>query len=48
MNARSDVTIRRALPTEADEIARLNNHFADQAKMLRRTPDMIALAIALG
>ena len=45
MNARPDVTIRRALQTEADEIARLNNHFADQAKMLRRSPEMVALAI---
>jgi N-acetylglutamate synthase-like GNAT family acetyltransferase len=39
------VTIRRASPTEADEIARLNNYFAEQAKMLRRTPEMISLAI---
>ena len=45
MTARSDVIIRRALQTEADDIARLNNYFADQAKMLRRTPEMIALAI---
>jgi N-acetylglutamate synthase-like GNAT family acetyltransferase len=42
---RSDVIIRRALPTEADDIARLNNYFADQALMLRRTPEMIAIAI---
>lgn len=42
---RSDVTLRRALATEADEIARLNNYFADQAKMLRRTPEMIGIAI---
>lgn len=45
MTPRPDVTIRRALQTEADDIARLNNHFADQAKMLRRTPEMIAMAI---
>lgn len=45
MTARSDVVIRRALHTEADDIARLNNYFADQALMLRRTPEMIALAI---
>lgn len=45
MNARPDVIIRRAWQTEADDIARLNNYFAEQAKMLRRTPDMIALAI---
>jgi N-acetylglutamate synthase-like GNAT family acetyltransferase len=40
-----NVAIRRASATEADEIARLNNHFADQAKMLRRTPEMIGMAI---
>lgn len=45
MTTRSTVVIRRALQTEADEIARLNNYFADQAIMLRRTPDMISLAI---
>jgi N-acetylglutamate synthase-like GNAT family acetyltransferase len=33
------------LQTEADEIARLNNYYAEQAKMLRRTPGMIAMAI---
>ena len=37
--------IRPARATEADAIARLNNHFADQHLMLRRTPEMIALAI---
>jgi N-acetylglutamate synthase-like GNAT family acetyltransferase len=42
---RSDLTIRRALPAEADDIARLNNFFAEQALMLRRTPEMISLAI---
>lgn len=36
--------IRRATAADADAIARLNNHFADQHLMLRRTPDMIALA----
>jgi amino-acid N-acetyltransferase len=45
VTTRSTVVIRRALQTEADEIARLNNYFADQAIMLRRTPDMISLAI---
>jgi N-acetylglutamate synthase-like GNAT family acetyltransferase len=45
VNTRSDVIIRRAVATEADEIARLNNYFADQALMLRRTPDMISIAI---
>ena len=36
--------IRRATGADADAIARLNNHFADQHLMLRRTPEMIALA----
>jgi N-acetylglutamate synthase-like GNAT family acetyltransferase len=42
----STVTVRAARPAEADAIARLNNHFADQNLMLRRTPDAIELAIA--
>lgn len=37
--------IRPARSAEADAIARLNNFFADQHLMLRRTPEMIALAI---
>jgi len=37
--------IRPAKASEADAIARLNNYFADQHIMLRRTPEMIALAI---
>ncbi len=37
--------IRPARASEADAIARLNNHFADQHLMLRRTPEMIALTI---
>lgn len=37
--------IRPARVSEADAIARLNNFFADQHLMLRRTPAMIALAI---
>lgn len=37
--------IRPAKPSEADAIARLNNFFAEQHLMLRRTPEMIALAI---
>ncbi|HEX7938240.1 MAG TPA: GNAT family N-acetyltransferase [Gemmatimonadaceae bacterium] len=45
MTAHADVIIRRALHTEADEVARLNNYFADQAKMLRRSAHMIAMAI---
>lgn len=39
------ILIRPALPGEADAIARLNNHFAEQNLMLRRTPEMIALTI---
>ncbi len=47
MNALNPVyLVRPARAAEADEIARLNNFFADQHIMLRRTPDMIALAIA--
>src|SRR5256885_16909795 len=37
--------IRPVLASEADAIARLNNHFAEQFLMLRRTPEMITLAI---
>ena len=40
------ILLRPALLSEADAIARLNNHFADQQLMLRRTPEMIGLAIA--
>jgi N-acetylglutamate synthase-like GNAT family acetyltransferase len=36
--------IRRATSADADAIARLNNHFADQHLMLRRTPEIITLA----
>jgi N-acetylglutamate synthase-like GNAT family acetyltransferase len=41
----SEITVRRAHPWEAEKIAALNNTFADEALMLRRTPEMIALAI---
>lgn len=37
--------IRRARFSEAAAIAELNNFFADQHLMLRRTPDMIGLSI---
>jgi amino-acid N-acetyltransferase len=37
--------VRRARLREAQAIADLNNHFADKALMLRRTPEMIALAV---
>lgn len=39
------ITVRRARVDEADAIARLNNFFADQHLMLRRTPEMIRMAI---
>ncbi len=39
------VHVRRARLGEAQAIADLNNHFANEALMLRRTPEMIALAI---
>jgi N-acetylglutamate synthase-like GNAT family acetyltransferase len=39
------LAVRAARLTEVDAIARLNNFFADQHLMLRRTPEMIALAI---
>ena len=37
--------LRPARAAEADAISRLNNYYADQHLMLRRTPEMIALAI---
>ena len=37
--------IRRARISDADAISALNNRFADQALMLRRTPEMVAMAI---
>lgn len=40
-----ELQVRPARLSEADEIARLNNFFADQHVMLRRTPDMIRLAL---
>jgi amino-acid N-acetyltransferase len=39
------ILIRAATAGEADAIARLNNHFAELNLMLRRTPEMIALAV---
>ena len=41
----SELRIRPARSGEADAIARLNNFFADQHLMLRRTPAMITQAI---
>jgi amino-acid N-acetyltransferase len=40
-----DLLVRRARPQDAAAISRLNNSFADDGQMLRRTPEMIALAI---
>jgi len=39
------VTLRPARAAEADAIAALNNFFADQHLMLRRTPEIIARSI---
>jgi amino-acid N-acetyltransferase len=39
------VHVRRARVGEAQAIADLNNRFADEALMLRRTPEMVALTI---
>ena len=39
------VEVRPARISEVDAIARLNNFFADQHLMLRRTPEMIGLAL---
>jgi N-acetylglutamate synthase-like GNAT family acetyltransferase len=40
-----DLFVRRARPQDAVAISRLNNAFADEGQMLRRTPEMIALSI---
>ena len=40
-----EIEVRRARPWEADAISQLNNTFANEALMLRRTPEMIAMAI---
>lgn len=40
-----DLFVRRARPNDALAISRLNNTFANEGQMLRRTPEMIALAI---
>ncbi len=41
----SDVGIRPAGPEDVDAIVRLNNQFADEMLMLRRTPETVALTI---
>lgn len=40
-----DIHIRPAAPRDVTAIARLNNQFADEMLMLRRTPEMVALTI---
>ena len=40
-----DLLVRRARPHDAPAISRLNNTFADEGQMLRRSPEMISLAI---
>jgi amino-acid N-acetyltransferase len=39
------IAIRRARGADAPAISELNNRFADEALMLRRSPEMISLAI---
>jgi amino-acid N-acetyltransferase len=39
------ILVRKARPEEVVAISGLNNQFADEALMLRRTPEMIALAV---
>jgi N-acetylglutamate synthase-like GNAT family acetyltransferase len=41
----SDLVVRPARPQDATAISRLNNSFANEGQMLKRTPEMIALAI---
>jgi N-acetylglutamate synthase-like GNAT family acetyltransferase len=40
-----DLFVRRARPADAVAISRLNNTFANEGQMLKRTPEMIALTI---
>ncbi len=40
-----EIHIRPAQPADAEPISRLNNQFADEMLMLRRTPEMVELAI---
>ena len=41
----SGLFVRSARPHDATLLSRLNNTFADQGQMLRRSPEMISLAI---
>ena len=40
-----DLLVRRACPRDAAAISELNNRFADEGQMLRRTPEVISLSI---
>jgi N-acetylglutamate synthase-like GNAT family acetyltransferase len=40
-----DYRVRRATPADAGAISRLNNTFANEGQMLRRSPETIALSI---
>jgi N-acetylglutamate synthase-like GNAT family acetyltransferase len=40
-----DLVVRRARPADAAAISRLNNTFANEGQMLKRSPEVIALAI---
>lgn len=40
-----DYVVRRARPQDAVAISRLNNTYADEGQMLRRSPETISLAI---
>ncbi len=40
-----DLFVRRAQSRDASAISALNNHFANEGQMLRRSPDMISIAI---
>ena len=40
-----DLIVRRARPQDAAAISRLNNTFANEGQMLKRSPEVIALAI---
>jgi N-acetylglutamate synthase-like GNAT family acetyltransferase len=41
----ADIVIRRARAEDAEAVSRLINSFADEALMLRRTPEMVELAV---
>jgi N-acetylglutamate synthase-like GNAT family acetyltransferase len=40
-----DLMVRRARPQDATAISHLNNTFANEGRMLKRTPEMVSLAI---